>query len=132
MGRRGEREFSSKTTKAALARQNSYCASCGTRIWAIGNVGAERHRFGERAEAHHVLPVQAGGTAHVDNCVILCRTCHYSAHQAGRWADITIYETPGGGPAPAHVSVQTIAAEYPFYAFTQAKARELARLNKDT
>ena len=74
MGRRGKKEFSGNTMKAALARQNGYCASCGTRIWMLGSASADPHRFGERAEAHHVLPVLAGGTAHVDNCVILCRT----------------------------------------------------------
>ena len=80
MGRRGEKEFSANTIKAAFVRQSGYCASCGIRISKMGNDGAMRHEFGERAEAHHVLPVLAGGTAHVGNCVILCRTCHYSAH----------------------------------------------------
>jgi len=130
MGSRRQREFSTRTATAALARQNGYCASCGTRIWTIGHAGAARHRFGERAEAHHVLPVLAGGTAHVDNCVILCRTCHYSAHQAGRWADISIYQKRGSGKTLAYVSVETTAAEYPFYRFTKSKAGELARLNK--
>ena len=130
MARRGEKDFSAKTIKAALARQSGYCASCGTRIWKIGNDGAMRHKFGERAEAHHVLPVLAGGTAHVDNCVILCRTCHYSAHQAGRWADISIYEKRGSGRKPVYVSVKTIAGEYPFYRFTKGKARELEKLNE--
>lgn len=97
----------------------------------MGAAGAARHKFGERAEAHHLLPVLAGGTAHVDNCVILCRTCHYSAHQAGRWADISIYEKRGSRRKPAYVSVKTVAAEYPFYKFTKAKARELEGLNKE-
>lgn len=130
MGRRGENEFSARTIKGASARQNGYCASCGTRIWKMGNDGAPQHRFGERAEAHHVIPVLAGGTAHVDNCVILCRSCHYSAHQGGRWADISLYEKRGSGKTPVHVAVKTIAAEYPFYKFTKAKARELEQLNK--
>jgi hypothetical protein len=85
------------------------------------------HKFGERAEAHHVLPVSAGGTAHVDNCVVLCRSCHYSAHQGGRWADNSIYETAmdrSGRPA-RYVSTATIAKEYPFYKFRKANEVEL-------
>jgi 5-methylcytosine-specific restriction endonuclease McrA len=91
MGNRRHNEFAPTTIKKALARQKSHCASCGTRIWALGARGAALHKHGERAEAHHVIPVSAGGTARVDNCVILCGSCHYSAHQAGRWADNSIY-----------------------------------------
>ncbi len=130
MSRRREREFSAKTIKGAFVRQDGYCASCGARIWKMGADGATQHTFGERAEAHHVIPVLAGGTAHVDNCVILCRSCHYSAHQGGRWADVSIYKKSGSGKKPEYESVETIGAEYPFYKFTKTKARELEGLNK--
>jgi len=129
MGQRGDKEFSSKTIKEAFARQAGYCASCGIRIPKLGNAGAKDHYFGERAEAHHVRPVLAGGTAQVENCVILCRTCHYSAHQAGQWSDISIYKEIGGD-TPVYASTETIAAEYPFYKFTPDKAAELEELNR--
>jgi hypothetical protein len=130
MARRAEDEFSAQTIRDALVRQNGYCASCGTQIPKLGNAGAAQHKFGERAEAHHVLPVRAGGSGQVENCVILCRTCHYSAHQGGRYADISIYQERGSGKKSATVSVKTIAANYPFYKFTKAKARELEGLNE--
>jgi HNH endonuclease len=131
MGTRGEKEFTSATIKAAFVRQNGHCASCGIRIWKMGREGAMWHKFGEHAEAHHVKPVLAGGTADADNCVILCRTCHYSAHQGGNWQDVSIYEKPGSSnKARRYVSTETIAAEYPFYKWTRAKERELEQLNE--
>jgi hypothetical protein len=129
MSTRGDKEFTPSTKEGALKRQNGYCASCGTRIWKPGNAGAMWHKFGERAEAHHVRPVRANGTATVDNCVIVCRSCHYSAHQGGRWRDISIYEESADGSAPIYVSVEAIANEYPFYRFTPANIPELKEQN---
>jgi hypothetical protein len=128
MGTRGDKEFSRETIKEAFVRQNGYCASCGVRIWKMGKDGAMWHKFGEPAEAHHVRPVSANGTAEVKNCVILCRSCHLSAHQGGLWADISIYEKSSNGKKPDYVSVESIAAKYPFYRYTPAKQRELDKL----
>ena len=78
-------EFSRPTQQMALARQKHRCASCGTRITALGEAGRAAHRFGEGAQAHHVRHVKLGGTDAAHNCVILCGSCHYSAHEGGNY-----------------------------------------------
>jgi hypothetical protein len=75
----------------ALARQRFRCAACGTSIIAIGQAGQAAHPFGEPAEGHHVIPHKMGGPISVENCVVICRSCHLSAHQGGQWRDISIY-----------------------------------------
>jgi 5-methylcytosine-specific restriction endonuclease McrA len=78
-------EFSRSTQQAALERQKHRCASCGTLIAQLGNAGIARHRFGEGAQAHHIRHVKLGGTNSVSNCVIICLSCHYSAHEGGNF-----------------------------------------------
>lgn len=97
----------------ALARQRFRCASCGTRITSIGEAGQVNHKFGERAEGHHVIPHLMTGPITVDNCVVLCRACHYNAHQAGRWRDILIYDDVASLPMTERIA--KIAAHYPHY-----------------
>jgi 5-methylcytosine-specific restriction endonuclease McrA len=84
--------FPAAMQKAALVRQNFRCASCGEHVAGIGNQGADVHVFGEGAEGHHVIPHKLGGPISIANCVILCRSCHMSAHQGGRYADVSIYK----------------------------------------
>lgn len=51
--------------------------------------------------AHHVVPNQVGKASNpehswiqgVDNCVVLCESCHYAAHEYGRYK-------AGAVPAP--------------------------------
>jgi 5-methylcytosine-specific restriction endonuclease McrA len=78
-------EFSLATQRAALERQASKCACCGTTITALGEVGRGDHQFGEAARAHHVRHVKHGGSNAVSNCVIICETCHYSVHEGGNY-----------------------------------------------
>jgi 5-methylcytosine-specific restriction endonuclease McrA len=78
-------EFSQGTRQEALLRQKNHCASCGMPIFGLGNSGQGDHKFGEGAQAHHVIHIKSGGTAAVDNCVILCKSCHYSAHEGGNY-----------------------------------------------
>jgi len=96
-----------------LTRQKFRCASCGTPISTIGTSGSATHRFGERAEGHHLIPYKMGGPISVHNCVILCRACHYNAHQAGLWRDVSVY----GDLTKLAMSdkIATIAALYPHY-----------------
>jgi len=94
-------------------RQKFRCGSCGNPIAQIGEAGQASHRFGERAEGHHVIPHKMGGPISVENCVVLCRACHYNAHQAGRWADISIYSDIAKLSMPARI--QKIARLYPHY-----------------
>jgi HNH endonuclease len=89
------KEFSRKTMQAALQRQDSRCASCGV---FISNLGKDpgMHVFGECAQAHHVRHANAGGDASVENCVLICTSCHYSAHGGGEYRDNS--ETMQGTP----------------------------------
>lgn len=74
-------EFSRTTQKLALARQKNRCASCGTIIFVLGNAAWEEHEYTEGVQAHHRKHVKLGGLATLDNCVILCQSCHYNAHE---------------------------------------------------
>lgn len=78
-------EFSLSTRQTALARQMHRCASCGTHISHLGNAGRAEHQFGEGAQAHHVRHVKFGGSDSVNNCVVLCQSCHYSAYEGGNY-----------------------------------------------
>ncbi len=78
-------EFSRSTQQLALARQKYRCASCGTHISLLGETGREDHQHGEGAQAHHLRHVKFGGSDTVNNCVILCQSCHYSAHEGGNY-----------------------------------------------
>ncbi|MGQ0484935.1 MAG: HNH endonuclease [Hyphomicrobiales bacterium] len=53
------------------------------RLFDIGEGGLAWHVFGERADAHHIKHANAGGTGQLANCIILCRSCHYSVHGGG-------------------------------------------------
>jgi 5-methylcytosine-specific restriction endonuclease McrA len=78
-------KFSRTTQQLALARQKCRCASCGTQISCLGESGRSVHQYGEGAQAHHIRHVKFGGSNIVDNCVILCQSCHYSAHEGGNY-----------------------------------------------
>ena len=98
-------EFTRVTKELALLRQENHCAACGEFILAIGEFGREAHYFGESAEAHHVRPISQGGTDAIRNCVIICKSCHYTAHEGGnfRFSDLRLtqsdYEYFNGKPA---------------------------------
>ncbi|MGO9413427.1 MAG: HNH endonuclease [Spirochaetia bacterium] len=105
--------FPTPVQQLALVRQKFRCASCGTHISAVGEAGTGVHRFGERAEGHHVIPHKMGGPITVENCVVVCRACHSSAHQGGRWRDISIYADTANLSMPQKIA--KIAAGYPHY-----------------
>jgi predicted restriction endonuclease len=109
----GYAAFDDATKWKALARQKYHCGSCGTRIVAVGEAGKTDHKFGERAEAHHLIPNKQHGPATVANCVVLCRSCHYSAHRGGDWRDISMYADIKHLPMSKQIA--TIAALYPHY-----------------
>jgi len=91
-------EFSVATQQLALARQKFRCASCGAHISALGRAGRAEHRYGEAAQAHHMRHVKLGGQASVDNGVILCEACHYSAHEGGNYRLGTVAGRKGDYP----------------------------------
>lgn len=78
-------EFTPAIQQLALARQKFRCGSCGTEITRLGQAGNAGHDYGEGAQAHHIRHIKSGGTGSLDNCVILCGSCHYSAHGGGRY-----------------------------------------------
>lgn len=80
-----DNHFSRSTQELALVRQKFRCGSCGTHILCLGEAGRADHKYGEIAHAHHRKHVKLGGTDRLDNCVILCQACHYSAHEGGRY-----------------------------------------------
>jgi 5-methylcytosine-specific restriction endonuclease McrA len=107
------KSFPEPIQRAALARQKHRCASCGSKIYDIGQRGRSRHQFGEGAQGHHVIAHTAGGPITVENCVIVCYpSCHYSAH-AGNWRDISIYSDIK--ELPMQEQIRKIAALYPHY-----------------
>ena len=97
----------------ALERQKGRCASCRTTITELGHAGAHQHMFSEGVEAHHVIPHKLGGPLSPKNCVILCRACHLSAHQGGRFADVSIYNDLKNLTMPAKIA--RVASLYPHY-----------------
>ncbi len=97
MGTRSQ-EFTRRTQELALLRQQRLCASCGTPIFKIGEAGRPQHKFSEGAQAHHVKHVKFGGTNHVDNCVVICQSCHYSVHEGGNYRFGTVEGTPSDFP----------------------------------
>lgn len=82
---RRTQQFSKAAQKLALTRQKFQCASCGTPITDLSEKGREQHLFGEIAQAHHIIHIKFNGTNSVDNCVILCQSCHYSVHEGGNY-----------------------------------------------
>lgn len=78
-------EFSRRVQQLALARQKQRCALCGTPISSLGDAGKADHQYGEGARAHHRRHIKLGGLASVDNCVIICESCHYSVHEGGNY-----------------------------------------------
>jgi 5-methylcytosine-specific restriction endonuclease McrA len=91
-------EFSDTTQRLALARQKLCCASCGTHISRLGNAGQADHEYGEGAQAHHLRHIKLGGSDSVDNCVVLCWSCHYSAHEGGSYRLGTVVGREGDFP----------------------------------
>jgi 5-methylcytosine-specific restriction endonuclease McrA len=77
--------FSLATKRLALARQKNRCGACGTLIYDLGRAGQAKHKFGEISHAHHIRHIKFGGTNTLENCVILCQACHYSAHEGGNY-----------------------------------------------
>jgi hypothetical protein len=74
-------DFSETVKREAFFRQWNLCAHCGRNLINIVD------------HAHHVLPNQVGNPKNsnddwirsVDNCVILCDTCHYRVHENGHY-----------------------------------------------
>ncbi len=107
-------EFTLKVKWEALIRQNFRCASCAAVIHGVGESGTRDHAFGERAEAHHVRHAMANGDGDAGNCVVVCHSCHYSAHGGGHFQDNT--EQMQGKPS-----------DYPCYDGDSRACKKLAK-----
>src|SRR5262245_7104676 len=74
-------DFSRTIKRDASLRQNNKCAHCGDELTDLLD------------HAHHVVPNQTGNPAarqdnwlrSLENCVVLCDTCHTRVHQDGRF-----------------------------------------------
>jgi hypothetical protein len=82
-------------------------ADCGHWASRLGPAPLRRRRT--RPSCH---PAQNGRLTS-SNCVVICRTCHYSAHQGGRWGDTSIYADLDN--LPMDQKIATIAVLYPHY-----------------
>lgn len=107
------KNFPAPVQRSALSRQKGRCASCGLYLSDIGQAGRTTHLFSEGAEGHHVIPHKLGGPISLENCVVLCRACHITAHQGGRWRDTSIYDDLR--TLPMAMKIERIAALYPYY-----------------
>jgi 5-methylcytosine-specific restriction enzyme A len=63
-------EFTKSTKRDAFLRANGDCELCGMKL-----------KVGE-AEYHHRIEAYLGGEATLENCVVLCRSCHALATKA--------------------------------------------------
>jgi hypothetical protein len=82
-------------------------------ILAVGKAGASSHPFREGVEAHHVIPHQLGGPVSLENCIVLCRSCHYSVHRGGHWKYTQQYDSVQS--LPMTLKITNIARLYPHY-----------------
>lgn len=96
MSRRAE--FGARVKEAALQRQKHCCASCGEQISTTKSGGASTHKYGEPAHAHHIVHAQQGGSNQPENCVILCWSCHYCAHEGGNFKSKDVMATKADFP----------------------------------
>jgi hypothetical protein len=54
-----------------------------------------------------------GGPLTLDNCVVLCKSCHYSVHRGGHFAYTQQYDSVKSLPMPQKIAA--IAKLYPHY-----------------
>lgn len=66
-------KFSESTKQRSRFRQRGKCVHCNESLdW-------------QEEFAHHLYPHALGGADCVDNCVVLCGSCHYRVHNDGRF-----------------------------------------------
>lgn len=65
--------FSDSIKDRAYFRQSKKCGGCGTNL----NEDA--------CEAHHLIRRADGGPNTLENCVWLCKPCHFAAHDGGNY-----------------------------------------------
>ena len=85
------KEFTTSTKQQALLRQKNKCGSCGEKITSLNQIGKKSHKYGEGAHGHHMKHDQQGGTNLLNNCVILCESCHYTVHNGGNYKNKSEY-----------------------------------------
>lgn len=76
-------DFSDSVSNQAYFRQHGLCAVCGEELTDL------------EENAHHVIPNQTGiagrksdaWLAFEDNCVVLCKMCHYRVHEDGHYCN---------------------------------------------
>jgi 5-methylcytosine-specific restriction endonuclease McrA len=111
----GHKPFRETTQRRALARQGFVCGSCGERIVDVGEKGRQHHSFKEGARGHHIIPhAKMHGPTTEANCVVLCESCHLSAH-GNNTQDVSFYSDLRKQELPMDEMIQKVAAMYPHY-----------------
>ena len=108
------KSFGKTMQRRALGRQGFVCASCGERIVDLGDEGRQHHKYGEGARGHHLIPHKMHGPLTEANCVVLCQSCHTSAH-GNNTRDISFYADLMRQKLPMDQMIQKVAAMYPHY-----------------
>lgn len=72
------RQFSDNVFVAAWQRQDGRCAVCGAPL------GRD-----DAYDAHHQVPVAAGGANSLENCLLVCEDCHRDLHRGARHGQVT-------------------------------------------
>jgi len=80
-------EFHGGVWQTVVKRQDAICAACGKGLAAFNDDG-DRDVFG-----HHVIPDQCGKhrpkyadfLRTAENCVMICKECHWAAHEYGKY-----------------------------------------------
>lgn len=76
------RAFSPKTQEQALARSEDMCEAEGALYGLVAGVRCGANLRGRRREFDHILAHSNGGDNSLENCAVVCGTCHdFKSHK---------------------------------------------------
>ena len=81
MTRKKRPEFPSDVKKKVMERSRNRCERCGIDF-----------DEGFTGEFHHIIPVVFGGDNSIDNCSLLCNTCHRIAPNIRSEEELVMYK----------------------------------------
>jgi len=80
MGKKKRPEFPSNVKRKVIERSGNRCARCGIDF-----------DDGFKGEFHHIIPVVFGGDNRMENCSLLCRSCHRIAPNLKNTEELLVY-----------------------------------------